>query len=174
LLAGVVLRALVSAETPNFTGWAGCEEMYVLIGANNDSLPWVYENLVLRIGKAGYLNEALIHDNLCIPYSVHGNAEFGATNGDRCRGTIDSVGIWFPAQMVDSYVNAAEQNFEQFPERIGRAKVFQQNPRARTDHDEAAIGQLYRESSATSRVNLFSRKKYIAALCGSGSLRAAR
>src|SRR6266850_2966299 len=148
--------------------------MYVLIGANNDSLPWVYENLVLRIGKAGYLNEALIHDNLCIPRSVHGNAEFGATNGDRCRGTIDSVGIWFPAEMIDFYANAAQQDLEQLPERIRGAKVFQQNPRARTDHDEAAIAQLYREPSAASRVNLFSRGKYIAALCGSGSLRAAR
>src|SRR6267378_2022013 len=147
--------------------------MYVLIGANNDSLPWVYENLVLRIGKAGYLNEALIHDNLGIPYSVHGNAEFGATNGDRCGGTIDSVGIWFPAEMVDSYANAAQQNFEQLPERIGRAKVFHQNPRAGTDHDEAAVGQLYRQPSAAPRVNFFSREKYIPALCGGGRLSAA-
>jgi hypothetical protein len=173
LFVSIVLRVLVSAETANLTGWAGWEEVYVLIGANNNSLPWVHENLVLRIGKAGYLNEAFIHDNFCIPDSVHGNAEFGATNGDRCCGTIDSVGIWFPTEMIDSYTNAAHQNFEQLPEGVGRVKVFQQNPRAWTNHDEAAVGQLYREPSAAPRVNLFSREKHIAALCGSGSLRVA-
>jgi hypothetical protein len=116
---------LVPAKTANFTSWAGYEEVYVLVRANDDPLPWVHKNLVLRIGKAGHLNEALIHNYFCISYSIHSNAEFGAANRNRRCGTVDSVGIWPPAEMVDFYPNAAEQDFKQLPERIGRTKVFQ-------------------------------------------------
>jgi hypothetical protein len=76
--------------------------------------------------------------------------------------------------MVDFYPNAAQQDFEQLPERIGRTKVLQQNPRTRTDQYKAAVAQLYGEVSAASCVNLFSGGEHVAALRGTGSLPAVR
>src|SRR6267378_2045227 len=120
-----VLRVPVPTETANFTTGAECKETDVLIGADNDSLPRVHENLILRIGEAGHLNKALVHDNFCISDPIHGYAEFSAANRDRGGGTVDSVWIWFPTEMVDFYPNAAQQNFKHFPESAGGLKVFQ-------------------------------------------------
>jgi hypothetical protein len=125
LFLSAFLGVLVPAETPNFTSRVQCKKADVLIGPDNDSLPWVHEYPILRIGEASHFNEALIHENFRISDSIHGYAEFGAANRDRCSGAVDSVWIWLPAEMVDSYSNAAQQDFEQVAKRIGRTKVFQ-------------------------------------------------
>jgi hypothetical protein len=157
---------LVPAKSTNFTGRAGYEEVYVLVRADDDPLPWMHKNLVLRIGKAGHLNEALIHDNFCISDSIHGYAEFSAANSDRRGWTVDSVGIWLPTEMVDFYPDAAQQDFEQLAKRIGRPKIFQEDPRARTDHHETAVGEFDREVATASRINFFSGEDHIAPLRG--------
>jgi hypothetical protein len=166
LFVTAILWVLVSTETANFPGRVECKEVDVLIGSDNDSLARVHENLILGIGEAGDLDKTLIHNYFCISHPIHGHTEFGAANRDRCGGTVDSVGIWLPTEMVDFYPDAAQQDFEQLAKRIGRPKIFQEDPRARTDHHETAVGEFDREVATASRINFFSGEDHIAPLRG--------
>src|ERR1700686_2910886 len=64
---------------------AGHEELNILVWSHNDSMSRLDQDGVARIRETGNLDDAFVYDHLSISARFHGDAEFGASHGDRSR-----------------------------------------------------------------------------------------
>src|ERR1700682_40193 len=101
-------------------------------------------NLVLWIRKARDLDKPVIHHYLGITLCAYSSTELCTANGDRGGGAVNSVGVRFPAKMINLYAHLPQQNVKQLAKRMSSAKILEHYAGAWPYHHEAAVRELDR------------------------------
>src|SRR5262245_42427716 len=133
---------------------AGRKETYVLVRSNDNAVTWLNQNTTTGVNNARDFNQPFIDDNFGIAGRIDSDAELGATNSNRCCGTIDAIWIRAAAKVVDADPNSPDRDAQELSQRTSIAIILQNYQRAGLDDEHAPVTELKGHATTASRIDL--------------------